>query len=198
MPGREVGYRMTKPIRKWVICIAGFLQDEGTPHGIVQVWRDLHARHAAPNIRVEFRSWDDRTAPLAELIWRLRPPRKQPHVTIAAYSWGGASAQRLARDLARRGIVVSEMVLSDAVYRHGYWLGNWRALVPWSKITIPANVRRVTWFRQTVDRPRGHSLVPADPTATEIAPATVYQVGHTYMDDLTAFHQAAHSAAEAA
>ena len=54
------------------------------------------------------------------------------------------------------------MLLSDAVYRHAYWLGNWRALVPWSVIEIPANVQRVTWFRQYSDRPQGHDLRAAD------------------------------------
>jgi len=31
------------PIRKWVVCIAGFLQDEGTPGGLVAIISGLVA-----------------------------------------------------------------------------------------------------------------------------------------------------------
>lgn len=186
------------PIRKWIICVAGFLQDEGTPGGLVALWRQLHSVHAAPDVRVEFRAWNDRAGPLAELVWRLRPDTNRPAVVICAYSWGGASAQNIADQLARRGLVVDQMVLADAVYRHGYCLGNWRALVPWSQITIPHNVRRVAWFRQKTNRPRGHDLTAADPTKTTIEAATLARVDHKYMDDLREFHVAAMAAAGAA
>ena len=70
------------PIRKWVVCIAGFLQDEGTPGGLVAVWRELHRLHAAPDVRVEFRAWNDRARSLAELLWRLRPAEDPDATTI--------------------------------------------------------------------------------------------------------------------
>ena len=41
-------------IRKWVVCIAGFLQDEGTPGGLGAVWRELHRLHAAPTSASSF------------------------------------------------------------------------------------------------------------------------------------------------
>ena len=196
LPDWQMGGRLVEPITKWVIVIAGYLQSEGTPNGMIALWRDLHARQAGPSTRVEFRAWDDRPGPLAELIWRLRPRDGVPEVLIAAYSWGGASAQNLARELGRRGLSVDHMLLSDAVYRHAYWLGNWRALVPWSVIEIPANVERVTWFRQYSDRPQGHDLRAADPSATRIDEAQTFAVSHTYMDDLPAFHYQAITAVE--
>ena len=196
MPHREMVKMAGMPaIRKWVVCIAGFLQDEGTPGGLVAVWRELHRLHAAPDVRVEFRAWNARARSLAELIWRLRPAEDRPQIVICAYSWGGASAQNLAKQLGRRGLVVDRMVLADPVYRHGYWCGNWRALVPWSRIVVPHNVRRVAWFRQTVSRPRGHDLVAEDPDATTIEPPEVVKVDHTYIDDLRAFHDSAIAAA---
>lgn len=186
------------PIRAWHVCVAGFLQTEGEPTGIVRLWRRLHQQHSDPRTRVELRSWADRTDTLAELIWRLRPDNHPPLIRLYGYSWGGAACVRLARDLQKRGLPVASMVLSDAVYRHPYWAGNWRAFVPLSRLVVPANVREVFWFRQQNNWPSGHTLVAAYPQ-TVIHPAHVIGwFGHQYMDDLDEFHRLAEHVARGA
>lgn len=184
---------MHESIDSWHIVISGFLQHEGKSHGMVSLWRSLRS-HASPTCCVELRSWNDDWRALAELIYRCRShrPKSRPHVKIYGYSWGGYSATLLARELARREIVVDAMVLSDAVYRHWYRLGWWRAFSPWSYIEIPNNVREVTWFVQAKDWPRGHELIAEDEKRTLIAGPKLApsHVGHCEMDDLTAFHDA--------
>ena len=80
------------------------------------------------------------------------------------------------------------MVLSDAVYRHSYWLGNWRAMCPFSKIKIPANVEEVTWFKQKQNYPRGHNLKPESDT-TKINSPQELKYKHKKMDESYLFHK---------
>ncbi len=175
-----------KTIRIWHIVIPGFLQNEGKPVGMVQLWRDLHQAHAWPDTCVELREWNSDWNALAELIWRYRG-EGAPRIAIYGYSWGGMSAVFLARQLQRRGIGVKWMVLSDPVYRHSYPLGNWRTLVPWKEIVVPRTVDRVEWFRQRRSWPRGHDLVKAGPL-THLGPAWEEQnCDHRHMDDLPVF-----------
>lgn len=180
------------PVRRWHIVISGFLQNEGRPTGMVRLWRWLGQEHSGPESCVELRSWNDNFRDLAELIWRVQPAAPEesgPTVMIYAYSWGaGWGAIELARQLRKRGIPVAAMVLSDPVYRSPWRSLAWLAMVSWSSIRVPANVRRVTWFRQRMNRPAGHRLVAADPAATEIAPPVLAHVTHQYMDDLRSFH----------
>lgn len=182
-----------KPIRTWHVVISGWLQNEGQPTGMVRLWRDLHARFTARRVRVELRVWNDRWDALAEFIWRLRSqapvwPFAKPRIVIYGYSWGGYSAVVLARLLQRRGLPVEHLVLSDAVYRHWYLLGQWRALLPGSRIVVPSNVKEVTWFRQGSGAFKGHDVVAVDARKTKIHPAKLAKVHHRYMDDLRAFH----------
>lgn len=203
------------PIHNWHIVISGFLQNEGKPTGMVQLWRELHKEHAGPDTCVALRTWRDDMNALAEMIWRLRQKDEpthllsfQPWVYIYGYSWGGTTAVHLARQLQRRGIPVRAMVLSDAVYRHRYFAGNWRALVPGSEIIIPKNVQEVIWFvqRQPLFRcrrpfinPRGHKLVCENPQVTKKHRSQrVRMVDHAYMDDVSVFHLAAHGVAKRA
>jgi len=109
-------------------------------------------------------------------------------VVIAGYSWGGYSATLLAKELAKHGQKVKQMVLCDAVYRHKYWLGNWRAMCPLSKIKIPANVEEVTWFRQQQNYPRGHKLKPESDT-TKINSPMELKYKHQKCDDSYVFHK---------
>lgn len=185
----------------WHIVISGFLQHDGQPHGCVALWNRLRTLSDCSTQQVERMAWNDDVAALAEFIHRLRPDlaghdrQRAPLVNLYGYSWGGMTAVKLARALQRHGIEVPTLVLSDAVYRHWYWLGNWRAFVPWRKIVVPSNVKRVVWFVQRENWPRGHRLVAANPRTTKIEPPIGLGLRHTDMDDAAAFHRAALEAA---
>ena len=183
-------------VESWNICIGGFLQHEGKPTGMVRLWRLLGLKRSGPNSQVLLRSWSDNFADLAELIFRMRNGA-DPDICIHGYSWGGFSATVLARELQRRNLRVRCLVLCDPVYRHWYKLGQWRALMPWSEIEIPANVDEVYWFRQNRNLPRGHELVPEpvrlngirQPVGrTVIHPPVWLECDHAYCDDSSEFH----------
>jgi pimeloyl-ACP methyl ester carboxylesterase len=177
-------------IRRWHIVIGGFRQTEGKPTGMVRLWHRLHELHAQPGVCVELRSWNDNWRELAELIWRVQPEDEPVVIKVYAYSWGaGWGAMRLARELSRRGVNVSWMVLSDPVYRSPWIITRWLALVPWRSILVPPNVRVVHWFRQRVSLPSGHALRPQRKERTVISPAVWADVSHLYMDDLRTFHR---------
>lgn len=130
---------------------------------MVSLWKSLHMLYSNYSTRVELAHWNSDWRAHAECINRMCADH-HASVVIAGYSWGGYSSTLLARELAKHGRKVQQMVLCDAVYRHKYWLGNWRALCPFSKIKIPANVEKVTWFRQKQNFPRGHNLKPESDT----------------------------------
>lgn len=188
--------KQVETVKKFHIVISGFLQYEGRPNGMIRLWRDLSREHAGPNTLVLMRTWDDNMDTLAELIWRLAAD--DVSIKIYGYSWGGAASVRLARQLHKRGIAVAAMVLSDAVYRHSYWLGNWRAFIPWIKIIIPWNVKYVRWFRQKSSwwKISGHEVIAHFPDTTTVIAHDVASVSHAYMDDLLAFHLTARAVAE--
>lgn len=176
-------------IHAWHIVIGGFRQTKGKPTGMVQLWRRLHARHAQPGVSVELRCWNENWPDLAELIWRVQPDDQPVVVKIYAYSWGaGWGAMQLARQLAKRGIPIAWMVLSDPVYRSPWLSLRWLSLVTWGAIRVPVNVRVVHWFRQRTSRPAGHALVPVRKERTIITPPVWSEVSHLYMDDLRPFH----------
>lgn len=185
-------------ISQWLICISGFLQDEGRPTGMVGLFSVLHHRFFGPHSRVELRSWNDDWNVVAEFIWRQRPfgnhIDNHVDVCIFAYSWGGPSAMELARQLGRRGIPVRKMVLADPVYRHRWKF--WRVFFRWPKISVPGNVLHVRWYRQRQDWPQGHDLVAEVPGQTDIELPTVLSCGHSYADDSPRFHGACLAAAQ--
>ncbi len=188
-----------KPIHTWHKVVAGFLQDEGRLNGCVKLWRNLDIAHGGPDdVRVDFHSWNDNPLAIAEQIWRMRPDGEQPKVYLYAYSWGCYTATLIAKALERRGIRVCVMVFSDPVYRHYYLAGQWRALVPWTKIWIPGNVEYLYYFYQheplfipddkVVVNPRGHACVSKYAQRTKIESEQINGVAHAYMDDLDHFH----------
>lgn len=183
------------PIQEWHVCISGFLQDEGRPTGISRAWRSLHNARTRPDARVELRSWNDDFKALAEFIWRFRDEYCDPTINLYGYSWGGAGAVRLAEELHRRGLRVDHMVLCDPVYRHPYWLGNWRAFWPWSTIVIPENVREVTWFRQSLSLPKGHDLMAQSPRTILHQPVEL-SADHLHIDEEPAFFDACFTASD--
>lgn len=177
----------------WQICISGFLQSEANPTGIRQLWGKLRANVEGPTCRVELRSWCQNWSDLAELIWSFRPEAFRPTINIFGYSWGGYSATLLARELQRRGLSVDRIILADAVYRHSYYLGQWRAFAPWSTIRVPENVHAVDVFRQENPRfrfrrpggwfqPAGHRVL-GESTQTRIHEHPLLSCEHSYADD---------------
>lgn len=191
-------------IREWHVVISGFQQKSGTLNGIAQIWLQLVALMACrPEARVELLTWKDDFGNLAETISRIasttstNPDGIKPVINIYGYSWGGMSAVNFARELQDRGLDVNHMVLSDAVYRHWYWLGQWRAFAPWRSIMIPENVRQVTQFRQKRNWPRGHTIKADNPGKTKLGMVRWLNAKHCWMDDQAAFRQACWQAAQA-
>lgn len=183
------------PVLAWHIVIGGFLQHEGQPVGMVRLWRELYGLHASPETVVALRSWDDSMSNLAEMMYRHRPHSgESAQVKIYGYSWGGASAINLCRRLDELGFSVERLLLCDAVYRS--WvpiMRFFRAFCPHRKLRVPENVRRVEWFFQRVDWPRGHR-VTANQEMTE-STGTELHLPHCNMDESSAFHEAAYAAA---
>lgn len=179
---------MTTGILYWHIVIPGFLQREGRPTGMEdEVWARLHAQGAGPESVVLLREWDSDFRALAERIWRMQSEHCPPTICIYGYSWGGMSAVLLCRELRKRGLRVRHLALCDPVYRHRYWWGQWRALVPW-RIEVPDNVDHVLWWRQRWNWPRSHEVVAANPRRTDIDHPIEIEAVHQYADDDRLFH----------
>jgi len=192
-------YPHAKPLAAAHILFSGFTQSEARPNGILRLWRRLHDLHAGPDTAVLYYTWDADTSALAEWIWRLSngddPP---PRLYVYGYSWGGWAAVQFCRQLSLRSdrLAVRRLVLSDPVYRHKLWIGNWRALVGWPPIRVPRNVRAVWSCRQEQNRPRGHRLVADDPLGTSIPEPVLLSITHQYADDAYAFQDAAEAASK--
>jgi len=180
--------RHTQQFKKFHIVISGFLQNEGKPNGMIRLWSDLYKEHACHDTLVMMKTWNDNMDSLAEFIWRMA--EENAIIKVYGYSWGGAAAIKLAKSLGKRGLKISAMVLSDAVYRHSYWLGNWRAFVRCFKITIPTNVDLVCWFRQQgkFGRISGHDIIALG-SDTFVCEAKWCNCSHMYMDDNRSFHE---------
>lgn len=187
-----------RTITRWIVVIGGFLQNRGKPTGIVRLWSDLHC-HRDEHTELLLLNWSDDPREYAGLIWALAQEHDRPvTVLVFGFSWGGQTAINLCRELQRRGLQVRHLVLSDAVYRHWWLPRRWTSLLRWVLLTVPANVRHVTWFRQRFTVPRGHEVVAEDPKRTLVERARVLQLDHVYMDDAREFHLACHDAVAAA
>lgn len=185
-------------IQEWHIVIQGFRQRSGTLNGIVRIWGDLiQLVGSRRDARVELLSWNDNVANLAELISQIAPFGVMPIVNIYGYSWGGMTAMNFARELRRGGVNVNDIVLSDAVYRHWYWLGQWRAFVSTWAIRVPDNVvGEVTQFRQRQSYPMGHTVKADNPERTKLHDAVWLTRDHCWMDDAPEFREACRKTAE--
>lgn len=185
------------PITAWHVVASGFTQDESRWHGMVRLWRDMHARLSAAEDVVSLRTWNTNWRALAEHIFLVQQEQgDRIAIGIYAYSWGAAGAMRLARELDARGIPVMEMVCSDPIYRHPLWSFAWLSLTSWRRLVVPQNVRRVQWFYQRMNRPMSQGLVAADDTRTIIEKGVELIRQHQYCDDSKQFHEACHAAAE--
>jgi pimeloyl-ACP methyl ester carboxylesterase len=173
----------------WHVVFGGFRQTESNG-GMIRLFRDLHNRHASNGAAVVYYNWDAKVRRIAELIQRLRSWSGKVTVQIYGYSWGGAASVNLARELRKLGISVKRLVLCDPVYRHAYWLGQWRALFHGIAIRIPDNVEYVCWTRQRESWPCGHNLRNVS-EETIIEPPKVLKCVHTAMDEQQAYHELA-------
>ena len=188
-----------EPIHRWHIVISGFTQSEGRYSGMTRLAQKLIG--SCPGTRVELRKWSDDWNDVAEWIHLCRTNGSLPDIVISGYSYGGFSATLLAAELGRRGLAVRAMVLCDAVYRHRYFAGNWRSLVPWRKIRVPTNVEEVYVLRQSNPRfsmrrtgpwiqPAGHDVEPVS-SLTKMNPEVVLTCDHEWADDALEFHELA-------
>lgn len=182
----------------FIIIRSGFLQHKGSPgSGCVGIFQALHKEFQGTPTLVQLEAWDDDADHSAEFIYRLATKDRPPRVCLIGYSWGvGFGLVQLAKALEERGIEVQEAVCCDGVY-HG--LCRWRAFLHRTifrqfSITIPANVRNVSWLRQEVDRPCGHDLKAAG-LYTRIHPPRILGVGHCDIDNAPEFLEMAADAA---
>jgi pimeloyl-ACP methyl ester carboxylesterase len=196
-----------RPIREWHFVISGFTQREGASNGWSKLWRKLN-KLSTDICCVECKTWKQPWSDVAELVEEWRANDRDPVVNIYGYSFGGCSAVLLARELKRRDLSVTHMLLADPVFRWWNILGAWRSMMPFSRIVVPENVRQVTWFRQRNPRfaftrdgapcglerfaqPAGHDVIAADPTKTLVGTPQILACEHVYVDDHPAVHAAA-------
>lgn len=179
-------------VENFFIVRSGFLQHKGSAgSGCTAIAGELSFLYGGHRNRIELEPWDACPSQTAEYVYRLGTKQQAPRVCIFAYSWGaGYGFVRLAEELQRRGIEVHTAVLCDPVY---YGLDVWRAMLPralfhriW--ISVPANVRRVHWFRQFVNKPAGHDL-KAEGQFTRISDPVVLDCRHQDADNAPAFRQ---------
>ena len=194
----------------WHIVISGFSQHKHSElNGMVELWARLQQQYGK-TCPVLLKAWNDCVRDLAGLIFKLRDRHIPPRIQVYAYSWGGATAIDFAKELQRYGLIIENLVLSDAVYRHCYWLGQWRAFAPVA-IRMPRNILEVDWYIQQNPRfswervkdgggqrifePAGHKLIwsgpPIDGVTNVLHPPVIVRTGrcHSAMDDLLEFHQ---------
>lgn len=176
------------PVKSWLYVITGYLQTRGTRTRLVGLWKRLHDCYASPSTVVALCPWSTDWDAEAEFVYRLSCKFGRPSVRVFAYSWGaGWGFTRFACALGRRSIHVTDAVLSDPVYRHGYRLGNWRALVRWPRIAIPPTVRRAEYFTQDAGWLRGHKLRAVGPNTILEGPREVVRSTHGAMDERPEF-----------
>lgn len=175
-------------VKTWIVLCSGFLQNEGTLNGIEQLWSKVRTRHSSPDVSVEYRPWNTDWRKMAEFMFRLRDHDDPPRIMLVGFSWGGYGMVCLARELAKRGLLVETLILSDAVYRSQWMVWRWLSMTGFPRIHVPPNVRDVHWFRQRNDWPRGHEVVPETHFRTSISTPVILDVTHSYADDAAPFH----------
>lgn len=141
-------------ITEWFGFVTGFQQREGGATPFEKLHRRVQKRAGGPNTVVVIRSWRDSAKDFAQRIHNWRNGHN-PRIVLAGYSYGGYSAVEICRELQKFHIPVDHLFLIDPVAR---WLYRWPSIFSMLNvlpITIPANVRRATVWRQAYDYPRG-------------------------------------------
>lgn len=155
------------PFKPAIICVSGFLQDEGEIFGTYAIKKELK-RMYSPEIAVyDVKPWNYNMKEFA----RLLKNDGITHVIGIGYSWGGGyGLPNLCDQLVKHGIEIELVLLCDAVYRPK-WLPAWgvanlfgfRAIVPNSaSIKYPKEVKKLAGIRQVNDFPRGHPVKIGD------------------------------------
>lgn len=177
-------------ISDWVILEMGFLQKQGRMNGMVKLFLKVLAtlQRDYPQARVEIHPWGVEPDDRAEFILQAKKRNTKLRIVIIGFSYGGYTAKLIADRLKDRGIEVDLVIMLDAVYRHWYALGWWRAFWPWSTIRICDSVRRVIQYRQKNSLPRGHRIVAEDPRKTKIGEIRWVNATHIFVDDQQYIH----------
>jgi pimeloyl-ACP methyl ester carboxylesterase len=144
-------------ITEWFGFVTGFQQREGGATPFEKLHRRVQKHAGGPNTVVVIRSWRDSAKDFAQRIHNWRNGHA-PRIVLAGFSYGGYSAVEICRELQKFHIAVDHLFLIDPVAR---WLYRWPSIFSMLNIlpiTIPANVRRATVWRQTRNRPRGANV----------------------------------------
>ena len=166
---------------KFVYVATGFLQNSGTRTRLIQLWSDLYTEYGGNGHLIKLLPWSADWKAEAELYNRTSTPDAK--IVMLAYSWGaGKGFVEFGNALHKRGRKLDVACLIDPVYRHKYWLGNWRAFVPGIPILIPESVGVVHHWYQQQSWPRGHKLI-ASSQDTKIDSRDVVKADHGHMDD---------------
>lgn len=152
--------------------------------------RDLYGNHPT---EIRLYEWRDDVRRIADQIaaWSC----EEPHIIIIGYSWGGATAELLARELNKRTFAVQQMFLCDAVSRSEWKLRYWRSLWGWGPLRISDNVLRLWTCRQTANYPRQSKLI-IDPKTIHTEAFVSKTTEHRWMDEHNAFQYAVAKALE--
>ncbi len=187
-------------IDTFVAPIMGHWQKTHEQNGLRTIWRDarlLCNEHATVLPPLKWNSdWKSIAQWLAEELGDARPPVG----VLVGYSYGGGwGCQRLSEELRLRlGFDLQIwQVLSDPVSRNGYgplWPLNALNVSPWGgrwrKVRPPANVTRCWYVTQSSKAPYGQTVVLAE-EHYELQHAGRFQRGHSSMDELPEFQEAA-------
>lgn len=181
----EKGQLVAVEFENWIYITTGNLQHQGTPTRLVSLYAETLSAYGGNGNIIRLKTWNDAWAHEAEFLYTVCTKKEDPRILYIGYSWGaGWGGVRLAKHLLDKGIEIDRMVLIDPVYRHPYFLGNWRALISAYPITIPRNVKRVTWFRQNESFfIKGHNLRIPNGSETIIDDPIWLNIPHSAMDD---------------
>lgn len=168
-----------------IITFQGFRESAAHRSGTEDLYWNVIRQLASPTLTTYHpREW---TANVKVLVDQLARQGIRS-VALVSYSHGQAAATAFARYAYQRGIDCPLWLACDPVYRPT-WLPRWnilqplafRALCKRGTITVPENIRRVSWVRQSVSMPRGHDLIPASP-ATSVQHPRILPYSHVAID----------------
>ncbi len=148
---------------------------------------------SGPNIHT--RPPEDWSADVGSILNQLRR-QGCTHIALVSYSHGQAAARAAAAHAKKIGIIVDLWVACDAVVRNEFLprhnafqiFAAARAFLKSGQIEIPANILEVASVRQTLNRPNGHTLVPAKGSTTLVHQPEILPFPHDLIDDCPQWH----------